>query len=195
MGKHELPEVPVLPPGWRRLLLRLGEECAEVVQAVSKVQIFGPDDDYYGNGVTALHKLADEVDDVRVIIDMCIELGIDIKPCDDRQARKRAKLEKMFGYAQRKIAVKSGIPDELLDMINTALIQRKPWGSAVFNLEELTRNLCDALNVTRVRLQESQWIPRALKLYEEHGWEVVVDTECVEIKFTTTAQLVTNEQP
>ena len=33
------------------------------------------------------------------------------------------------------------------------------------------------------------------KLYEEHGWEVVVDTECVEIKFTTTAQLVTNEQP
>lgn len=68
------------------------EECAEVVQAISKIFRFGLDDVY--NNESNRERLAGEVGDLLCMIDLMIEQGvIDSKTVSLAKARKLEKLK------------------------------------------------------------------------------------------------------
>lgn len=68
------------------------EECAEVVQAVSKVFRFGIDASH--NGVTNREHLTVEAGDLQCMLDLMIEFGmIDKQEMIEASNRKRKKLE------------------------------------------------------------------------------------------------------
>lgn len=61
---------PRMTPQDQYLLVCLAEECAEVVQTVTKLLRFGPNDTHptYRNGATNLEAVAQEADDVRALL-------------------------------------------------------------------------------------------------------------------------------
>lgn len=68
------------------------EECAEVIQAISKIKRFGLDSVY--DGKTNKEHLEDEVGDVLCFFEMLEEIGfIDMNVVKDRILAKRVKLE------------------------------------------------------------------------------------------------------
>jgi len=69
------------------------EECAEVIQAISKVFRFGMESEH--NGVTNREHLEVEVGDVLCMIDLMYEQGlIDWSVVDTARTAKREKLQK-----------------------------------------------------------------------------------------------------
>jgi len=78
----------------RELLLILQEECAEVIQAVSKIFRFGIDTTW--NGVSNRDHLEEELGDLKCMIDLTVDSRFDL--CDhtkiiQAQAAKETKLE------------------------------------------------------------------------------------------------------
>ena len=75
----------------KEILLITQEECAEVVQAISKVFRFGLEDSY--NGFTNKQRLEEEVGDLLCMIDLMMKENI----ISDQKvyAAKAAKLEKL----------------------------------------------------------------------------------------------------
>ena len=75
----------------KEILLITQEECAEVVQAISKVFRFGLEDSY--NGFTNKERLEEEVGDLLCMIDLMMKDNI----ISDQNvyAAKAAKLEKL----------------------------------------------------------------------------------------------------
>ena len=75
----------------KEILLITQEECAEVVQAISKVFRFGLEDSY--NGFTNKQRLEEEVGDLLCMIDLMMKDNI----ISDQKvyAAKAAKLEKL----------------------------------------------------------------------------------------------------
>ena len=72
-------------------IVRLQEECAEVIQVLCKIQRFGISDHRPDEKLTNLDKLHQEVADVQV----CIEnLGLNENLLADWRRLKRAKLKK-----------------------------------------------------------------------------------------------------
>lgn len=69
------------------------EECAEVVQAISKVMRFGLDTTH--NGRTNREHLSEELGDLQCMISLLIETGVcDISDVKSAAQRKREKLRK-----------------------------------------------------------------------------------------------------
>ena len=68
------------------------EECAEVVQAISKVMRFGLDTTH--NGRTNRDHLEEEIGDLQCMINLLIEIGVcDMVSVLEAARRKRSKLE------------------------------------------------------------------------------------------------------
>ena len=73
----------------------LQEECAEVIQAVSKISRFGMDNNKYGETQTNLEHLEEELGDVLAMIDILLEQGIvKSKNLDEAKQNKKYKLKK-----------------------------------------------------------------------------------------------------
>lgn len=71
----------------------LQEECAEVIQAVSKVSRFGIDNYKPGKPLTNREHLEEELGDVLAMVDIMLEQGIvNISKLEEA---KRAKIEKL----------------------------------------------------------------------------------------------------
>lgn len=82
-----------IDPKDREALLILAEECAEVVQAVSKIMRFGINNTW--NGKTARQDLEMELGDVRAMIDILLEREvIRENKLQDAELNKIAKLHK-----------------------------------------------------------------------------------------------------
>lgn len=71
----------------------LQEECAEVIQAVSKIRRFGMDNAKHGTGQTNREHLEEEVGDMLAMID--ILLINDVVSWGNLHIAKRAKIEKL----------------------------------------------------------------------------------------------------
>jgi NTP pyrophosphatase (non-canonical NTP hydrolase) len=73
----------------------LQEECAEVIQEVSKCRRFGMDSKHYKTGITHSEMLALEVADVLTLIDILIEQGVlDLVSLGIAKTNKKEKLKK-----------------------------------------------------------------------------------------------------
>jgi len=71
----------------------LQEECAEVIQAVSKINRFGADNVKPGKPKTNREHLEEELGDMMAMIDIMLEL--DIVDMDNLEIAKKAKIEKL----------------------------------------------------------------------------------------------------
>lgn len=71
----------------------LQEECAEVIQAVSKISRFGIDNFKPGKPKTNREHLEEELGDMMAMIDILLEKGI--VSLDHLEIAKRAKIEKL----------------------------------------------------------------------------------------------------
>ena len=60
----------------REILLIAQEECAEVIQAVSKCFRFGLDNIKPGKPLTNRQHLAEELGDLQAMIDLCIQFNL-----------------------------------------------------------------------------------------------------------------------
>jgi len=73
-------------------LVILQEECAEVIQAISKIHRFGMNDSY--NGITNLEHLVKELGDLNCMINMFIDQNkIDRDIVQEYEQQKKAKLK------------------------------------------------------------------------------------------------------
>ena len=80
-------------------LVILQEECAEVIQVISKMHRFGADNEY--NGVSNRERLTQEIADVLVLINHLCDTGV-----VDEQTIHRAmakKLKKLKLYSELKL--------------------------------------------------------------------------------------------
>jgi hypothetical protein len=86
------------------LLTLLAEECAEVAQRASKALRFGVDEIQPGQGDSNAIRIMDELEDIRVIVELLREEGVlPVGAIDyERFERKRAKVEKYIAYAKEK---------------------------------------------------------------------------------------------
>ena len=71
----------------------LQEECAEVIQAVSKISRFGIDNYKPGKPKTNREHLEEELGDMLAMIDILKEMGVVSAP--SMEVAKRAKIEKL----------------------------------------------------------------------------------------------------
>ena len=71
----------------------LQEECAEVIQAVSKISRFGIDNMKPGKPKTNREHLEEELGDMLAMIDILKEMGVVSEAC--LQTAKNAKIEKL----------------------------------------------------------------------------------------------------
>jgi len=77
----------------KEVMLIAQEECAEVVQAISKCFRFGPNDEY--NGVTNKQRLEEEVGDLLCMIRLMMNQGIiDENNVNAASIQKKIKLER-----------------------------------------------------------------------------------------------------
>ena len=71
----------------------LQEECAEVIQAVSKISRFGIDNYKPGKPLTNRQHLEEELGDMLAMIDIMLELSV--ISLDNLEIAKKAKIEKL----------------------------------------------------------------------------------------------------
>jgi NTP pyrophosphatase (non-canonical NTP hydrolase) len=88
----------------KEIMLIAQEECAEVVQAISKCFRFGPDDAY--NGQTNKQRLEEEVGDLMCMIELMQQHDI-INPSEVLEAnvRKRLKLKEWSNVFTKEVSV------------------------------------------------------------------------------------------
>ena len=88
----------------KEVMLIAQEECAEVVQAISKCFRFGPDDEY--NGLTNKQRLEEEVGDLLCMIRLMMNQGmIDENNVQKASVQKQIKLEKWSNVFSKETAV------------------------------------------------------------------------------------------
>ncbi len=78
----------------REILLILQEECAEVIQSVSKCFRFGPDQIKPNKPQTNIKMVEEELGDVLAMIELLVEADIGVTPEGLQQAKKN-KFEKL----------------------------------------------------------------------------------------------------
>ncbi len=89
------------------LLIRLAEECGEVVQRVSKALVFGLAEKQEGQLLTNEQRLKGEVTDLIALLYMLTEEGLDVMPIllnvGDTLAiaAKKARVEKYLEYSRK----------------------------------------------------------------------------------------------
>lgn len=78
----------------REILIILIEECSEVQQRATKMLRFGRDEVQRNQSLSNAERLAKEIGDLEVLIEMAVEEGlIDASVIRDRKPRKREKLD------------------------------------------------------------------------------------------------------
>ena len=88
----------------KEIMLIAQEECAEVVQAISKCFRFGPNDEY--NGVTNKQRLEEEVGDLLCMIQLMMHQGvIDENNVNAASIQKRIKLERWSNVFNKETAI------------------------------------------------------------------------------------------
>ena len=76
-------------------LITLAEECAEVIQVVSKIQRFGATSFHPETGVSNLDKLNQEIGDMLTMVDLLVNEGLlDKLKIQNAKIYKRAKFAK-----------------------------------------------------------------------------------------------------
>ena len=78
------------------LFIILQEECAEVIQAVSKCRRFGIDNTYSKGTGSQRENLTKEIGDLQCMIDLCIEHGIVEKSAVDKAILNKQEKLKVF---------------------------------------------------------------------------------------------------
>ena len=94
----------------QHLLIKLMEECSEVIQASSKVLLFGKEDqhpDLFQNNEERLHE---ELNDLYGLIQMLAEEGFLTHTCNVRIERRIAKTEHYIDYAKERGLVSCSNP-------------------------------------------------------------------------------------
>jgi NTP pyrophosphatase (non-canonical NTP hydrolase) len=76
----------------------LQEECAEVIQAVSKIRRFGADNCKHGIGQTNREHLEEEMGDMLAMIDIMMEMGV--ISYSNLEIAKLAKIEKLKKWSK-----------------------------------------------------------------------------------------------
>lgn len=80
-------------PQVKEVLDILQEEAAEVIQAVSKIRRFGPENRKHGESQTNIEHLEEELGDMQAMIEILMEM--DIVSWGNVTVAKRAKIEKL----------------------------------------------------------------------------------------------------
>jgi len=90
-----------LSPTQTEILLILAEECAEVIQAISKIKRFGLDTDYKGK--TNLEMLAIELGDVLALIELAkqSELGLTDELLESAKNDKLERIKNWLNYLKK----------------------------------------------------------------------------------------------
>jgi NTP pyrophosphatase (non-canonical NTP hydrolase) len=89
----DFPKVTSMNQGENEVMDILQEECAEVIQAVSKIRRFGADNHKHNETQTNLEHLEEELGDMLAMIDILMHTGI---VCwGNLEVAKRAKIEKL----------------------------------------------------------------------------------------------------
>ena len=88
----------------KEVMLIAQEECAEVVQAISKCFRFGPNDEY--NGLSNKQRLEEEVGDLLCMIQLMMHQGvIDENNVNAASIQKRIKLERWSNVFNKETAI------------------------------------------------------------------------------------------
>lgn len=88
----------------KEVMLIAQEECAEVVQAISKCFRFGPNDEY--NGVTNKQRLEEEVGDLLCMIRLMMNQGIiDENIVNAASIQKKIKLERWSNVFNKETSI------------------------------------------------------------------------------------------
>lgn len=86
----------------KEVMLIAQEECAEVIQAISKIFRFGVDETY--NGRTNRQRLEEETGDLLCMIQLMMEKGIiDEEVVNNASLQKRYKLQKWSEVFEEKV--------------------------------------------------------------------------------------------
>jgi len=90
-----------LSPTQTEILLILAEECAEVIQAISKIKRFGLDTDYKGK--TNLEMLAIELGDVLALIELTkqSDLGLTDELLESAKTDKLERIKNWLNYLKK----------------------------------------------------------------------------------------------
>ena len=83
------------------LLIKLIEECSEVIKATSKALEFGLDDGYPNTDRTNLKDIKNELNDLFAIIEMLYSEGVDWKIDSEAVKVKKAKVEYWMSHARK----------------------------------------------------------------------------------------------
>ena len=84
------------------LLIKLGEECAEIQKEVAKAQLFGLDDCKPGTTVSNLDAIRHEYNDLHAIVEMLKEAGIDLPVSREKIDEKKRRVEIWMEHARSK---------------------------------------------------------------------------------------------
>lgn len=87
------------------LLLIAMEECNEISHRISKVLRFGEDEIQYGQSLTNIERLKQEVNDLVVVFDLLLEEGIDVYSEGNTahiKKLKREKIEKWMNHSKNR---------------------------------------------------------------------------------------------
>ena len=88
----------------KEVMLIAQEECAEVVQAISKCFRFGPNDEY--NGLTNKQRLEEEVGDLLCMIRLMMNQGvIDENNVNAASIQKKIKLERWSNVFNKETSI------------------------------------------------------------------------------------------
>ena len=88
----------------KEIMLIAQEECAEVVQAISKCFRFGPNDEY--NGLSNKQRLEEEVGDLLCMIRLMMDQGvIDENNVNAASIQKKIKLERWSNVFNKETAI------------------------------------------------------------------------------------------
>lgn len=98
MAEKFVTPMPLPTPHEREILTILIEECAEVQQRATKVLRFGRDEVQPGHEKSNSRRLAEEIGDMEVMVDMATKVGL--ISADDIENRKDRKREKLAKYMQ-----------------------------------------------------------------------------------------------
>ena len=88
----------------KEIMLIAQEECAEVVQAISKCFRFGPNDEY--NGLSNKQRLEEEVGDLLCMIQLMMHQGvIDENNVNAASIQKKIKLERWSNVFNKETSI------------------------------------------------------------------------------------------
>lgn len=88
------------------LLTILGEECAEVIQILAKIQRFGEDSCYPGESKNNLDRLHEEIADILAVVDLLLtEETLDDHKIQNGKLKKRIKLKQFMSFKPKPIKI------------------------------------------------------------------------------------------